>query len=205
MKKLLLPFAVLVANCPLMAGGDMYTAVEPVVNVPEVVEEAHKKNFYVGLGVAAVSARNADKSPNFFESIEDQDRLSNIDLLAGYEFHRHFAVEVRYSTSFTQEDITKMDGWSIFAKPKYPVTEDFTLYGLLGYGNVQLDGTNGSGIEMDKSGFQWGLGLSYMFNEHFDFFADYKFLANKFDGLDSNKNSIEVSVDAFTVGVIYKF
>jgi len=44
-----------------------------------------------------------------------------------------------------------------------------------------------------------------IFNEYFDFFADYKFLANEFDGFGYNHRSIEVSVDSFTVGVIYKF
>ena len=206
MKKLLLPVAMVAANSLLMAGGDLHTEpVEPVVNVPAVVEEVSENNFYVGLGVAAVSARDADENANFFDGSEDQDRLGNIDLLAGYEFHRHFAVEARYTTSFTHDDVTEMDGWSIFAKPKYPVSENVTIYGLLGYGNVQLDGTNDSGIEMDESGFQWGLGLSYMFNESFDFFADYKFLANEFDGFGYKKVPTEVSVDTFTVGVIYKF
>jgi len=98
-----------------------------------------------------------------------------------------------------------MEEWSIFAKPKYPVTWDFTLYGLLGYGNVQLDKTINFGMKMNKGGFQWGLGLSYMFNEYFDFFADYKFLANEFDGFGYNHRPTEVSVDSLTVGVIYKF
>jgi len=203
MKKLLLPFAVLATNSLLMARGDI-APVEPVVNIPAVVEEANKSNFYLGLGVAAVSARDADVSPSLFDVKNGQDRLGNIDLLAGYEFHRHFAVEARYTTSFTKRHFTEMEGWSIFAKPKYPITWDFTLYGLLGYGNVQLDKTVNYGFQMDESGLQWGLGLSYMFNEYFDFFADYKFLANEFDGFYNNLRK-ELSVDSFTEGVICKF
>ncbi|MDM5270971.1 porin family protein [Sulfurovum sp. zt1-1] len=205
MKKMFLPFAMVAASNLVMAGGDLQEAVEPVVNVPAVVEEASDNNFYVGVGIAAVSARAADVTPNLFQATKEQDRLGNVDLLAGYEFHRHFAIEGRYTTSFTHDDYTKMRGWSLFAKPKYPVTEDFTVYGLLGYGNVELEESNGSGIEMDESSFQWGLGLSYMFNESFDFFADYKFLANDLDGVIYQGIPTNVSVDSFTVGVIYKF
>lgn len=205
MKKMLLPFALVVTSGLLMAGGDL-AEVEPVVHVPTVVEEeVSENNFYVGLGVAAISARDADVSPDFFDVKTGQDRLGNIDLLAGYEFHRHFAVEGRYTTTIAESDsIDTMDSWSIFAKPKYAVTEEFTLYGLLGYGNVQLDGAGGSIADMDESGFQWGLGLSYMINENFDLFADYKFLADDFDGVFSN-GATEVSVDSITVGVMYNF
>ena len=205
MKKILLPFAMVAASSLVMAGGDLHEAVEPVVHVPTVTEEVSENNFYVGLGVAAVSTRDAAVSANIFDAKAGQDRLGNIDLLAGYEFHRHFAVEGRYTTTIAESDaIDSMDSWSIFAKPKYPVTEDIELYGLVGYGNVELDGADGSIADMDESGFQWGVGLSYMITENFDLFADYKFLANDFDGVFSN-GATEVSVDSLTVGVMYNF
>lgn len=206
MKKLLLPFAIVATSNLLMAGGELQKAVEPVVNIPTIEEEVSDNNhFYIGLGLSAISARDASVNANLFDGKAGQDRLGNVDLLAGYEFHRHFAVEGRYNTTIAKSDsIDTMDSWSIFAKPKYPVTEEFTLYGLLGYGNVQLDGADGSIADMDESGFQWGLGLSYMINENFDLFADYKFLADEFDGVFSN-GATEVSVDSLTAGVIYKF
>jgi opacity protein-like surface antigen len=69
---------------------------------------------------------------------------------------------------------------------------------------VQLDGGDGFVVEMDESGFQWGLGLSYMINENLDLFVDYKFLANDFDGI-IYKDATEFSVDSLSAGVIYKF
>ncbi|MGC9351922.1 MAG: outer membrane beta-barrel protein, partial [Sulfurovum sp.] len=151
MKKFPLSFVLVATSGLLMAGGDLYTEpVEPVVHVPAVEEEVSENNFYIGVGVAAVSSRDADVSANIFDVKAGQDRLGNIDLLAGYAFHRHFAVEGRYSTTISESDsIDTMDSWSIFAKPKYPVTEDIELYGLLGYGNVQLDGAGGSISDMD--------------------------------------------------------
>lgn len=205
MKKLLLPIALVATNGLLLAGGDLHKAVEPVVNIPTVTEEVSENNFYVGVGLAAVSVRDSDVSANLFEVKEGQDRLGNIDLIAGYEFHRHFAVEGRYTTTIAESDsIDTMDSWSIFAKPKYPVTENIELYGLLGYGNVQVEGTDEYMADVDESGFQWGLGLSYMINENLDFFVDYKFLANDIDVL-VYKDVIEMSVDSLTAGLIYKF
>ncbi|MDD2452021.1 MAG: porin family protein [Sulfurovum sp.] len=202
MKKLLLPLALVATSGLLMAGGDL-VEVEPVVEVP-VVKEVSENNFYAGLGIAAVSARDTHASLDFFGEEYGQDRLGNLDFIVGYEFHRHFAVEARYTTSIAYEDIVEMDGWSIFAKPKYPVTENVTIYGLLGYGNVQMDGVDGVITDMDESGFQWGLGLSYMINENFDLFADYKFLANDFDGIYAGSVT-EINVDSVTVGIMYNF
>ncbi|UFH58555.1 outer membrane protein [Sulfurovum mangrovi] len=205
MKKLLLPIALVATNGLLLAGGDLHKAVEPVVNIPTVTEEVSENNFYVGVGLAAVSVRDSDVSANIFEAKAGQDRLGNIDLIAGYEFHRHFAVEGRYTTTIAESDsIDTMDSWSIFAKPKYPVTENIELYGLLGYGNVQVEGTDEYMADIDESGFQWGLGLSYMINENLDFFVDYKFLANDIDVL-VYKDVVEMSVDSLTAGLIYKF
>jgi len=102
-----------------MAGGDFAT-VEPVVNIPAVAEEVNRSNFYLGLGVVAISARDANVSSNLFDVRRDQDRLGNIDLLAGYEFHRHFAVEARYTTSFTKKHVIEMEGWEYLCKTEYP-------------------------------------------------------------------------------------
>jgi len=61
---------VLATNSLLTAGGDI-APVEPVVNIPAVVEEVNKSNFYLGLGVAAISARDANVSPNLFDVRKD--------------------------------------------------------------------------------------------------------------------------------------
>ena len=204
MNKMILSVCAVAAISSLgFAGGGMKEvapAVEPVIVVP-VVEEL--SGFYAGLGLTAISVRDAAFSVDWGGAPSYQDRLGNISLIAGYDFNEYIAVEGRYTTSFTHEDTTEMDGWSLFIKPKYPVTEDFSIYGLLGYGGVTLDGIDGFITDVDDSGFQWGLGMSYMVTENVSLFADYTWLTGM-EGVFYN-GALEADVDAFTVGVNYHF
>ncbi len=199
MKKIVLSVSAVAAMSNLVfAGGDI---VEPVAAVP-VVEEL--SGFYAGLGIAAVNTRDSDLSIEWFNSVERQDRLGNVTFLAGYNFNAYIAVEGRYTTSFTHDEHIEMDGWSLFVKPQYPVNENFSLYALLGYGGVTLDGSKDLGIvDVDDSSFQWGLGVNYMMTENVSFFVDYTWLANDMDGAYAGGNAADV--DAFTVGINYKF
>lgn len=179
-----------------VAGGD----VVPIV--PYVT--ADESSFYVGIGMAATSSRDSSVSLSFTDSKVGQDRLGNLALLAGYNINRYFAVEGRYSTTFTDEDLVEMDSLGIFAKPIYPINEAFSVYALLGYGTVTMDGINGSGVDVDESGFQWGLGLNYEVANNTAIFLDYTSLASEMEGVYYN-GALEVDADAITVGVTYKF
>ena len=177
------------------AGGDIVSPdISDVAYVP-TPEVAHENDFfYVGLGLSAVSARDTDTSLSFTSEKEGQDRLGNISLLAGYNYNEYLALEGRYTTSFTKEDFTEMDGQSIFAKVQYPATEDASVYGLLGYGRVNIDSR--TYLDIDESGFQWGLGANYKATDELYVFADYTSLANDLENVDT---------DAVTVGITYRF
>ena len=203
MKKIVLSICAIAAMSSLsFAGGDIETPEEPKVIIPVVVEE-ESSNFYAGLGLTAVSTRDADISVDW-GATEGQDRLGNVSLLAGYNYNEYIAVEGRYTTSFTHEDSVEMSGWSLFVKPQYPVSEDFSVYALLGFGGVILDGVDGANVDVDDTGFQWGIGASYMVMENVSLFADYTWLANDIDGIFFN-GALQVDVDAFTIGVNYQF
>ncbi len=199
MKKIVLSVSAVAAMSSLVfAGGDI---VEPVGAVL-VVEEL--SGFYAGLGIAAVSTRGSELYVDLFNSLEGHDRLGNFSFLAGYNFNEYIAVEGRYTTSFTHDEDIEMDGLSLFVKPQYPVNEDFSLYALLGYGSVNLEGRKASLIvDVDDTAFQWGLGVNYMITENVSLFADYTWLANDMEG--AYAGVYEVDVDAFTVGVNYYF
>ena len=206
MKKIVLSVCTVAAMSSLVfAGGGMKEvapAVEPVVIVP-VVEEL--SGFYAGLGIVAGSVRDTEISVDW-GGTDGQERLGAVSLHAGYNFNEYIAVEGRYMTSFTHDEQVEMDGWSLFVKPQYPVSEDFSVYALLGFGGVNLDGKAGIFLptDVDDSGFQWGLGASYMVMENVSLFADYTWLANDMDG-DNTVGINQVDVDAFTVGVNYLF
>ena len=204
MKKIVLSVCTVAAMSSLVfAGGGMKEvapAVEPVVVVP-VVEEL--SGFYAGLGMTAVSARDSDFSVDWGGASEYQERLGNVTFLAGYNFNEYIAVEGRYTTSVAHESSAEMDGWSLFVKPQYPVSEDFSVYALLGYGGITLDGIKGFVVDVDDSGFQWGLGADYMVTENISLFADYTWLAGV-EGVFYN-GAPETDTDQFTIGANYHF
>lgn len=184
------------------AGGDMKD-VEPAV-VPAIpMAEEEKNRFYVGLGISAVSTREG--SLDFFSKKSGQDRTGNLLLMVGYEFNTYVAVEGRYSTYIAEEDFLNSDTWGIYLKPQYPVNEDFKVYALLGFGGIDAEGVNGFDVDIDDTGFQWGLGASYAMTETVSVFVDYVSLAS---GMESNAflgATPDIDSDALTLGVIYNF
>lgn len=161
---------------------------------------------YVDLGVAlsAVSTRDASVSMNIFQVTEGQDRLGNVTFLAGYDFNVYFGLEGRYTTTIVAQDAVKMQGWSLFVKPAYPVSEKFDIYALIGYGGISMDPSANRFVDVSGNGFQWGLGIDYRFGKTVSAFFDYTSLAKDMDGLYWN-GALKVDADAFTVGVRYRF
>lgn len=188
-------------------------------------DDVEEENFYLGAAIVAVSTRDASVSMDIFKETDGQDRLGNASLHAGYEFNNYLAVEGRYSTSLTDDDRVDMpSAWGIFLKPIYKFEDDaeraagedyFAVYGLLGFGGMTLEGSNQSTADVDDTGFQWGLGLSYTFRtvsdseeykykDNWTVFFDYTNLANDMDGIYYN-GATKIDGDAFTLGVNYKF
>jgi outer membrane autotransporter protein len=124
-------------------------------------------------------------------------------LLAGYSYNEYVAVEGRVSTTIANKDFAKLTSLSLFLKPQYPVTKELNIYALLGYGYVKLDNNNGSNVDVSKSTFQWGLGVSYNLDNNWAVFADYTNLGNNTSGTILNSN--EADIDSINVGVTYKF
>ncbi len=197
MKKIMLSMsAVMTMGSFAVAGGD-------IVPVP-VVAEADNSSFYLGLAISAVSTRDASVSMDIFNVKDGQDRLGNLTFQAGYNFNEYVAVEGRYTTTVVDDDAVEMDGWSLFVKPQYPVTEDFNIYALIGFGGVTMDPADQKYIDVDDSGFQWGLGASYDFTENIAVFFDYTNLASDMDGIYWN-GALQVDADAFNLGITYRF
>ena len=198
MKKTVLSVAAVMAMGSFaVAGGD-------IAPVPAPMEEADNSSFYLGLAISAVSTRDADVSMDIFNVKHGQDRLGNLTFQAGYNFNEYIAVEGRYTTTIVDDDSVEMDGWSLFVKPQYPVTEAFNIYALIGFGGVSMDPSTTKYVDVDDSGFQWGLGASYDFTENISVFFDYTNLASDMDGIYWD-GALQVDADAFNLGVTYTF
>jgi opacity protein-like surface antigen len=216
MKKIVLSaWAVAALSSVGFAGGDM-APVEPVVSTPMMEEE--KTPWYAGLAVAYNQTYSTDHG-YFDDSVPTQDETGKLVGQLGYNFHENIGVEGRIGTSFFSEDYASVSTYSIFLKPQYPISEDFTIYGLLGFGIVQVDGTDGDepahpsvvGQEiLGDTAFQWGIGVSYSINEAFSVFVDYTRLASDAD-ISSTLYGYDpviydkLSTQDLTIGVSYHF
>jgi opacity protein-like surface antigen len=223
-----------------LAGGDI-APVEPAVVMPAPMVD--DSGFYVGGAYSFINAETdtygeygdiVGDPVYWWRETQDSD-TSGFMLQLGYQFNKYIAVEGRYwnggtnmdgtsinSDGFTDswsDDCTDLTAWGIYVKPMYPITDAVSIYGLLGYGNTQIDDQwYGDGTEiLDDNGFQWGVGLSYAYDEHISFFVDYVRLANNEGGsydynagnpdptYDYDYVNWETSVYTVNFGVTYKF
>ena len=192
------------------AGGDVAPVEEPVVIAPVVIDDS---GFYLGVGFSGMSLNN---------DLTDEEFTANgVMLQAGYQYNRYIAVEGRYmlhigDVEYTHGSTTNPDyndyptdftNIAIYLKPMYPIG-DFSIYALLGYGEVELTNIplGGPGISADRaeSGFQWGLGADYAFNENISGFVDY---VRMYDGtgFDYRAMNADIVADVWTLGVNYAF
>ena len=181
--------------------------------------------MYLGAGISAMSTRLSSVSRDIFNANAGQDRLGNVVFLGGYMINNYLSVEGRFASNITDEDRVTMDSqWSLFLKPMYKFEDEedqangrnyFAVYGLLGYGGIDIVGTNQVEADISETGFQWGIGFSYTFREtatdgmyqykdSWTVYADYTMLGADMDGLYYTGTD-KVDADAFTVGLIYKF
>jgi len=194
-----------------VAGGDIAPIEEPEVVVEEVAAPAWSPKFYIGAGYVNVAGTIED-------NLGDTDLTAdNYALAAGMIINQYLAIEGRYSNSFSDATVEPANGpevdlpggeaevAAIFAKPMYPVTDQFIVYGLVGYANVSVSDDNVDNY-MDDDGLAYGLGAAYAVNANVLVFADWTRLyddtvedtASALDGLD-------VTVDTFNIGVAYVF
>ena len=196
--------AILAMGAFAVAGGDIAPVEEPMVEV--VAPVADDSGFYIGgaYSMANFSSDYEWHDEDYFGYREDGTGTDEVDynaimLQVGYQYNKYLAIEGRYWHSvgdsdyeWSNEGEDSQDGsfsgsgsdnngdelaaWGIYVKPMYPVTDAFTIYGLLGYGNVTLNDNDGDWL--DESGFQWGAGASYSFTDNLSFFVDYVELYN---------------------------
>ena len=184
-----------------VAGGDI-VAVEPVVEVPVVVEEAKASSgLYAGLAYSCMQITT---------DTPDKEVMGNgMSALVGYTFHENLAVEGRYTASLGDVNVktwnTDIDrSWdmsniALYLKPQYKMGM-VNVYGLVGYGQTTLD----DGTSYSADGFQYGGGVSADVHENVELFVDYRRLYDDadFDGFAMGQ---DVAGNSWSLGANYKF
>jgi len=236
--------AVLALSTQMVMGGGDIAPVEPAVAVPVVSDQEDNSDFYVGLGL--IYNRIYATDSKWFSEVDTEDNEGGISFIAGYNYNEYIGIEGRFTQSYWERDYADTTSWSIFLKPQYrfwetdPNNDDYdngylTVYGLLGFGNTNVEGTDGDHEEtsawpeaigqdiLDETGFKWGIGISYTLvdidngvrKNTWSFFIDYtrdmsdesihSRLYKYGNTGQDSKYYDELSVDSLTVGVMYTF
>ena len=213
MKKITVSMAsILLLSGFSFAGGNIVPIEEPEVVVAPIVDDSA---YYLGLGYSYIQGN--DKEIFRGAEIDDDDyTASSVMFQAGYQVNKYFSLEGRYTVSVgdittshnfnpkPDEDVDMdISNIGVYLKPMYPI-DDFTIYGLLGYGKVKMEGT---GWSWDDTSFQWGLGADYAINDNLSVFADYTVwydddvvFAHLLGMVTTERN-----LDTVSVGLTYKF
>ncbi len=182
--------------------------------------------FYLGAGYSRINY-DLTKTTNTGGTRTTADRDTDHDallILAGYKFNPYVALEGRYWAA-TDEDFRlsnglkrekTLDAWGIYLKPMYPVSEQFDVYGLLGYARMDTSfkafHRNGTVNDQDltDNDFSWGLGLSFRLRNDIRLFAEYTRI---YDDSQTKHRAAplvgskdwDITLDSYSLGVAYHF
>jgi len=168
---------------------------------------------YAGIGYAKTTVD--DKSVTFFPPYRTE--YTDIDyqsvmLQAGFQYSPYLAVEFRYWFSMSDGDYTTdsidgtfedFDGWGVYLKPQYPVADNFSVYALIGFSGVTIDGGPTWDLLYYDSDFSWGGGFTIDLAPNVSLFADYVRLFNR--ELDFFDYTQDTKVETINFGVTFKF
>ncbi len=197
--------AIATMSSALVAGGTIQRIPEPVPQkVPTLKDYSGP---YVGGGYTFGTADVIVDGPDFgFESTKAVD---SITFLGGYDFNKYVAVEGRYNFGLDDTfeygkkyvETISMDTFSALVKPQYPVTNDISVYGLIGYSWMSINSDYASTVDID--GITWGLGAEYAVAENVEVFVDYTNLYS--DSYVVETVNVNEDIYNVTLGVKYNF
>ncbi len=158
---------------------------------------ANNSGVYVGLGYGATNV-----GTDFFSSEIELSGDNDSDALlmqGGYIYNEYIALEGRYWNGDNN-----LNAWGVYVKPMYPVTEKFSVYALLGYGETKLTIVDTTADLNNEGSFQWGIGAGFKITDNFSVFADYVDMYNT-DTHNTDTSLREWSIDSISIGANYQF
>jgi opacity protein-like surface antigen len=222
LKKIILSGVALIAMSTF-ATAETYDAVGPNSYKESIftgkTSNVSNEGVYAGIawGFASIEADASRGTESANAEIDHDTAMYQI----GYNFNSYIAIEGRYWDSMGEGDVsgsysdsanpgnnfsvsgdvpTDFSAWGLYIKPMYPVTEAFTVYGLVGLVNVELEF---DGLSEDDSSVQWGLGASYTFNNNVSMFLDYTKLYDEDEAVyDIAGNA---TMDSLNFGLNYRW
>jgi len=128
-----------------------------------------------------------------------------LNIRGGYDFTEYFGIEGELLIGLTDEDVVVngvnasvgMDyGLGVFAKGQYPINEQVSLFGRLGYVHHELEaGVAGLTASEEDNGFAYGAGFEWAFSGPNAVRVDY----TRYDYEDFGE------ADTFSIGYVRRF
>jgi OOP family OmpA-OmpF porin len=169
----------------------VYAAVAATLLVASPVMAADDGGFYVGagIGIFGVEEGSFDESDTGFK------------LFGGWMFNQYVGGELEYIDGGTVGDSdlgVDSTGINLALKGNWPVTEQFDVFGKVGYffWDADIDLTGDSGQEQNESGsdLSWGIGAGYDFTPNFGVIAEWQWFQIE-----------EADADMMSASVVWKF
>jgi OOP family OmpA-OmpF porin len=169
----------------------IYAAVAATLLVASPVMAADDGGFYVGagIGIFGVEEGSFDESDTGFK------------LFGGWMFNQYVGGELEYIDGGTVGDSdlgVDSTGINVALKGNWPVTEQFDVFGKVGYffWDADIDLTGDSGQEVNESGsdLSWGIGAGYDFTPNFGVIAEWQWFQIE-----------EADADMMSASVVWKF
>lgn len=200
----------------LYAGGGKNLSPAAAVIAPIATEDPNP--WYIGVGLIAGKYYDDCDTSCVYEDV-----TYGLMVRGGYEWNQYIGVEARAMGTFWGADPLggeKLQHVGIFAKPAYPLGEDFDVYGLLGYGWTKTTtGGNGNLATIDDHGFSYGIGLEFDLSDKDDDFEEDTYYEREFDGqadqekgwglfVDYQRLLVKSGIpdmDVISVGITYDF
>ena len=222
-KEILLPVLAAIGLSPL-AMADTFNNTQSEIYYPQEPTQEPISHIYIGAAYGMVNVKDDYIYEDYYGLYNEHTKIDfdALMLQAGYQHNPYLAVEFRYWFSVSNGDYSlssgwipdpgsysDFDAWGFYLKPMYPVTNEFSIYGLLGFSGVVVDGELGWDL-LNESSFSWGIGASYNFTQNISVFIDYVLL---YDDTFNNYgyynyydyNPGDTNVDTINFGLSYKF
>lgn len=164
-----------------------------------MVPAAHAQQPYAGVGIAALD----------LDTGADRKLTSGFFLRLGDDFSPYLGGELRLGTTDRASNGSRINWFvSAFAKPKIDVSQDVTLYALLGVTEMRADYTSQTtnrALSSTKANFSYGLGIEYWAANQLTVNADWVRYASRADAATKNISFKGLTVDSYSLSAVYHF
>ena len=166
-------------------------------------------HFYLGAALSTLTLTGSN---------DESFNAKGLTLQLGYRYNDYLSIEGRFTKhlgdleykpgnsggaaidNLSHADFTTK---AIYIKPQYRINK-IRLYGMLGYGEVKLSNLEDDGIDRAESGLQLGLGVSYAYLPHVEFYVDFETIYSG-EGFGRAGTDNTYNANSFNVGVAYRF